>query len=69
MKIITEKVNKQGNRVVTVELVDNEKLASFRPNSHYSLGEPMDGEVMSGDMLISAYYVTWCTVEQKWVSR
>lgn len=65
MRILSEKLVK-GKRRVTVELEDGEQLMGVHENEHYSLGEPLDDEIVRGHMLLDGERVYWCVGEQKW---
>lgn len=65
MRILKDQVVR-GKRRVTVELSDNEQLASFNANCYYQMGQPLEDDILTGDMLLNADLVTWCVVEQKW---
>jgi hypothetical protein len=67
MKTIRERINKQGKRVVTVEIDADEKLMSFKDDRFYRLGGQVD-EVMAGHVITESDWVTWCSVGQEWVA-
>lgn len=67
MKIIGERVDKRGKRIVTVELGKGESVVGIRENSFYDLGEPLNGEVVASHVIAGIQEVTWCSVSQKWV--
>lgn len=67
MKVIKETVNKQGKRVITVELDDGEHLMAFHDDRFYRLGGQVD-EVMAGFVITEAEHVVWCSIEQRWTA-
>lgn len=67
MKVIREKTNKQGKRIVTVELDSGEHLQALKPDAFYRTGYPQE-EVVQGHILIDCNQVTWCSLGQEWVS-
>lgn len=67
MKPISEKALPNGSRRVTIELAPGESILPLRANAHYRLGDPLN-EVVHADMIEGAVEVTWCSVEQAWVS-
>lgn len=75
MKIIKTTPRLDGTTRMIVELAQGEVLHAFArnaqvlqvdPDAHYSLGEPLQGEVIAGHILAGAARVYWCSVEQKW---
>lgn len=68
MKAVSEKPLPHGRRRVTVELDAGEELAAIRSDRYYRLGQPCDDQVMLGDVLADAQPVSWCPIEQRWVS-
>ena len=67
MKIIRERINKQGKRQVTVELADGEHLTAFHPERFYETSYPHE-QVLAGHHIIDSTPVTWCSFGQEWVS-
>ena len=67
MKILLEKTNKQGRRVVTVGLEEGEQLLAIHPARFYQLGDPMD-DVVGGYILTGMRPAVWCSISQKWVT-
>ena len=67
MKHVRERINKQGKRVVTVELDDGERLMAINPGRYYRTGYPQE-DVVGGYILIESQEVTWCSLGQEWVS-
>jgi hypothetical protein len=67
MKIVSDKILKNGTRRVTVDLVENEGLLPIHENSYYKLGYPF-GEVVQSHILQDAQQVCWCPLGQEWVS-
>jgi len=56
-----------GRRRVVFELEAGEELVAVRDGAHYQLGDPLD-DVVPSHILAAAHQVSWCPVEQKWVS-
>jgi hypothetical protein len=67
MKITRERTNKQGKRIVTVELDDGEHIQAIKPNSYYRTGYPQE-DVVGGYILLDSVPVTWCSLGQEWAS-
>jgi hypothetical protein len=67
MKVIKEKINRQGKREVTVLLDSTETLTAFDPSAFYRTGYPVQ-EVVHGNIILDAEQVTWCSLGQEWVS-
>lgn len=67
MKIIKEKINKDGKREVTVVLDDEDKLMCFRDDRYFRLGGQVD-EVMAGHVITESEHVVWCSIEQRWTA-
>lgn len=67
MKIIKEKLNRQGKQEITVVLDPGDKLMAFNDDSFYRIGGQVD-EIMAGYVLTESDHVVWCSIEQKWVS-
>lgn len=67
MKILRERVNKQGLRECVVVLNKGEHLKAFQDDAFYQLGDPMDQEILAGHILVNTGRVAWCSVTQKWV--
>lgn len=67
MKTISQKELPGGRRRVVLELAAGEALVAVRDGAHYQLGQPLD-DVIPSHVLAAATPVTWCAVEQKWVS-
>ncbi len=65
MKKITERINKLGKRVITVELDTDEKLMSFKDDRYYRLGGQVE-DVVQGHVITSSDAVYWCSVSQEW---
>lgn len=68
MKTIKDEVAtlKRGRRV-TVELAPGEYLLSFNDGAYYRLGGQVE-DVVQGHVITESYQVTWCSIEQKWLS-
>lgn len=67
MKAISQKELGGGRRRVVLELQAGEELLAVRDGAHYQLGDPV-GDVIASHILGATQEVTWCSVEQKWVS-
>lgn len=67
MRVIKEKINRQGQREVTVVLGSAETLTAFDPSAFYRTGYPVE-EVVRGNIILDAEQVTWCSLGQEWVS-
>ena len=67
MKITRERTNKQGKRIVTVELDQGEHIMSAHPDRHYKTGYPLE-DVIAGYIILDSVPVTWCSLGQEWVS-
>jgi hypothetical protein len=52
---------------VTVELDQGERLIAVSNYGFYRLGHPME-DVLAGHIIVDAVPVSWCSIEQKWVS-
>jgi hypothetical protein len=67
MKVIKdEPATLKRLRRVTVELHHHdEMLMSFRPESFYKLGYPVE-DVIYGDIIINSEMVDWCSIGQRW---
>ena len=66
MKITSERTNKAGKRIVTVELDHGETLAAFRPNQFYKLGDPLN-DVVYGSAILDSWPAVWDQIEQRWI--
>lgn len=67
MKVLSERINKQGKRVQTVMLDKCEHLIAVDEDSFYKLGGQVD-DVVRGHVLTEMDEVTWCSIGQEWVS-
>jgi len=67
MKITKERINRQGKRVVTVELDSDEHIQAIKEDAFYRTGYPQE-EVVQGHIILNSAQVTWCSVGQEWVS-
>jgi hypothetical protein len=67
MKIIRERINKQGKREVTVELEDEDHLMCFRDDRYFRLGGQVD-DVVAGHVITESDHVVWCSIEQRWTT-
>ena len=67
MKITKERTDKRGKRIVTVELNAGEQIMAFNPDAHYRTGYPIE-DVISGHIILETVHVTWCPLEQCWLS-
>lgn len=66
MKITSERLNKSGKRIVTVEIENGEVLMSFKPNQFYKLGDPLN-DVVYGSAIIDSWRAEWDQVGQEWI--
>ena len=67
MKLMTERINKRGKRVVTVELDTDEKLMSFKDDRFYRLGGQVN-DIVHGHVITESDAVYWCSIGQEWVA-
>lgn len=67
MKVIRERINKQGKRVLTVELEGGEHLTAFHSERFYKTSYPHE-EIVAGHHIIDSTPVEWCSLGQEWVS-
>ena len=67
MKITKEAINRQGRRVVTIELDSDEHIQAIRPDGFYKTGYPVE-DVVQGHVILDSVRVTWCPLGQEWVS-
>ena len=67
MRVIREKINRQGKREITVVLDSTETLTAFDPSAFYRTGYPVQ-DVVRGDIILDAEQVAWCSLGQEWVS-
>lgn len=67
MKVMRERINRHGRREVTVELCAGEQLQAIQPHDFYRTGYPVE-DVVQGNIILDCMRVTWCSLEQKWVS-
>ena len=65
MKIIKEKMNRQGKREITVVLEDQDRLMCFRDDRYFRLGGQV-GDVVAGHVITESEHVAWCSVMQEW---
>ena len=65
MKIITDSVNKKGQRRVIVELGINDQLLAFNEDRFYQLGGQVN-DVHRGHVITEAKEVYWCGITQEW---
>ena len=66
MKILREKINRRGNREVTVEIEGGERLHAIDPEMHYKTGYPLDSVIL-GRIILESEPVSWCSFSQEWV--
>lgn len=59
---------KDGKRIVTIELDHGEHLLVVRDDAYYRLGVPLDDQTMPAHVLANAVPVYWCPIEQDWVN-
>lgn len=67
MKVLKERTNKLGKRVVTLELDAGEHIQAINPDSYYRTGYPQE-DVVRGHILLDSDQVTWCSLGQEWLS-
>lgn len=67
MKVIKQKINRQGKRELTVVLDEKDHLMSFRDEGFYRLGGQVD-DVVAGHVITEAEGVYWCSIEQRWLA-
>jgi hypothetical protein len=67
MKVKNTKTLKNGKRHLLVELDPDEELLALKGDEHYRIGYPIE-DVMRGHILIESQHVTWCSLEQKWLT-
>ena len=67
MKILRERINKQGKREVTVVLEGEDHLMCFREDRFYRLGGQVD-DIMQGHVITESECMYWCSIEQAWVA-
>lgn len=65
MKVIKQKINRQGKRELTVVLDEKDYLMSFRDDGFYRLGGQVE-DVVAGHVITEAEGVYWCSVTQEW---
>jgi len=65
MKVIKQKINRQGKRELTVVLDEKDYLMSFRDDSFYRLGGQVE-DVVAGHVITESEGVYWCSVTQEW---
>jgi hypothetical protein len=65
MRIIKEKINRRGQREVTVVIDDRDMLMAFHPDRFYRLGGQVD-DVVQGHVIRETEKVYWCSISQKW---
>jgi hypothetical protein len=65
MRIIKEKINRRGQREVTVVLDDRDMLMAFQQDRFYRLGGQVD-DVVQGHVIRETNGVYWCSISQKW---
>ena len=67
MKVLRERINKQGKRVATVELDSDEHIQAIKQDAFYKTGYPQE-EIVQGHIILDSVQVTWCSLGQEWVS-
>lgn len=65
MKILSEKRNKQGKRVISVEIEEDEGVMVIKRDCYYQLGGQV-GDIMHADVLHESIRVYWDSLGQKW---
>ena len=63
MKQISDVLQKDGRRKVTVMLAADEQLIAIKDSAHYRLGNPHD-DVVAGHILNGMEHVNWCSATQ-----
>lgn len=66
MKIISDKLDKDGKRRMTVVLDTSETFKVLRSGAYYRLGQPVE-DVVASYVLEEAHHVGWCSASQQWV--
>lgn len=67
MKIVRERFNKDGSRVITLRLKKDELVQVYEEDAFYKLGGQMD-DVVPSWVVNDAQKVRWDHFEQKWVT-
>lgn len=67
MKVLRERINKQGKREVTVVLEAEDHLMCFREDRYYRLGGQVD-DIMGGHVITESECMYWCSIGQGWVA-
>lgn len=67
MKILRERINKQGKREAVVVLDAGEHIQAIREDAFYKTGYPVE-EVVGGHIILDSVQVTWCSASQEWMS-
>lgn len=67
MKEISCKTLKSGKLRMTVDIDPGEQLLALKEDEHYRIGYPIE-DVMRGHILLESQHVTWCSLEQKWLT-
>lgn len=65
MKIVKEKINRQGKREVTVVLEEQDNLMCFRNDRFYRLGGQVE-DIVAGHVIAESDAVYWCSITQNW---
>lgn len=69
MKVIGDKTNKKGKRILTVEMSSQDsQLVEVKESCHYRLGGQHE-DVVGGHVLLGIQYVYWCDIQQEWVTQ
>lgn len=67
MKILRERINKQGKREAVVVLDAGEHIQAIRGDAFYKTGYPVE-DVVQGHVILDSKQVMWCPLGQEWVS-
>lgn len=67
MKILKQTTLKNGKVKLTVEVDPNENVVAVDALGYYISGYPLE-EVVYGSTILALKRVTWCEVEQRWIS-
>ena len=65
MKVLSQRIDRKGKRVVRVDLEEGETLTTIRPNSFYLLGGQVE-DIVASHVLEDMVEVSWCSISQRW---
>lgn len=65
MRVVKNRINKDGHCEVTVVLHKNEQLIAIDEGEYYRMGGQVE-DVFRGHILTEAKRVVWCSVGQQW---